>query len=45
MYKLTKDEYNHLLDNAVTATLKSTEKKPGYYKQIRYKVRKTSRYI
>ena len=42
MYKLTKDEYNHLLDNAVTATLKSTESNPGYYKQIRYKVSKTS---
>ena len=35
MYKLTKDECNHLLDNAVTATSKSTENNRGYYKQIR----------
>ena len=26
MYKLTKDEYNHLLDNAVTATYKKAMK-------------------
>ena len=26
MYKLTKDEYNHLLENAVTATYKKTTK-------------------
>ena len=26
MYKLTKDEYNHLLDNAVTATYKKATK-------------------
>ena len=26
MYKLTKDEYNHFLDNAVTATYKKAMK-------------------
>ena len=33
MYKLTKDEYNRLLDNAVTAVYKkSNEMNQGYYK-------------
>ena len=27
MYKLTKDEYNHFLDNAVTATYKKATKR------------------
>ena len=45
MYKLTRNEYNHLLEHAVpTATYKKEMKgiKDIYYKQRSHKVRKTS---